>query len=501
MKFNIGRMMSQRAYLCPDREGFVGDGYRYSFKEANARANQFAHYLIEQNVGSGDRVAILCKNNEHIGTTVFGAGKIGAIAVLLNWRLQVPEIEYILNDCTPSALVYDSEFANSVHGLRGKIPVRYYVQKGGEGPDIEFEKALTGRSTEDPESSGGGDDPAIIMYTSGTTGRPKGAVLTHDNLFWSSAAISHTIEWNYDHRFLLVAPLFHIGGLAPLITNIHKGSTTIFMPNFDPVAVWGTVAKERITTMMSVPLMLQAMLMVARAGKVDSSSLKTITCGASSVPESLIRAYLDMGIKVQQVYGITEYSGAVTFWTHQMPLEKCCSQGKPAFHGELKITDPNTGAELPMGEVGEILGKGPMVFKEYWNNREATLAAFSDGWYRSGDLGRKDSEGFFYVVDRLKDMIISGGENIYPAELEAVIITHPAVAETAVVGIPDSRWSEIPVAYVALKPDQKVSAQELIDLCKQRLASYKCVKEVRFVDALPKNPVGKILKTALRERR
>jgi acyl-CoA synthetase (AMP-forming)/AMP-acid ligase II len=324
-------MMGYRAYLSPDREGLVGDGYRYSFSEANARVNQLTDYLKEQGVCRGDRVAILCKNNEHVGATLFAAAKIGAIAVLLNWRLQVPELEYILHDCTPSFLVYDSEFSEAIRELRPKIPVQNYIGKGSDGTDIEFEETLRGRPVKEPESSAGGDDPAIIMYTSGTTGKPKGAVLTHDNLFWSSTGISHTIEWNYDHRFLSIAPLFHIGGLAPLITNVHKGNTTIFMPNFDPVAVWNTVAAERITTMMSVPLMLQAMLMVAKAKPVDASSLKTITCGASSVPETLIRAYLDMGVKVQQVYGITEYSGAVTFWTHDMPLEKSNSQGKPVI--------------------------------------------------------------------------------------------------------------------------------------------------------------------------
>jgi len=499
MKFNVGESMRHRANLSPDREGFVGDGYRYSFKEANARTNQFAAYLREQNIKPGDRVAILCKNNEHVATALFGAGKIGAIAVLLNWRLQVPELEYILKDCNPSMVIYDGEFADTIQDLRSKVAIPSYVRKGAQGPDIEFEATLSGKPTAEFEIVGRGEDPAVIMYTSGTTGKPKGAVLSHNNLFWSSTAISHTIEWNYDHRFLLVAPLFHIGGLAPLITNVHKGTTTIFVPNFDPVAVWATVAKEKITTMMSVPLMLQAMLMVAKSGNVDSSSLKSITCGASGVPEALIRAYLDMGVKVQQVYGITEYSGAVTFWTHEMPLEKCHSQGKPVFHGELKIVDPSTGAELSVDKVGEILCRGPMVFKEYWNNREATQGAFVEGWYRSGDLGRRDSEGFFYVVDRLKDMIISGGENIYPAELEGVISNHPAVAETAVVGIPDSKWGEIPVGYVVLKSGQQVSAQEIIDLCKQRLAAYKCVKEARFLDSLPKNPVGKVLKTVLRE--
>jgi len=230
MKCNVGKMLSHRAYLSPQREGFVGDGYRYSFTEANARANQFARSMQEVGVSKGDRIAILCKNNEHIATTLFGAGKIGAIAVLLNWRFQVPELDYILSDCTPTCLVSDAEFADSVRELRSKRPVRISIQKGPGGGDIEFEHALNGRDVQDVETAVGGTDPAVIMYTSGTTGKPKGAVLTHDNLFWSTAAISHTIEWNYDHRFLLVAPLFHIGGLAPLITNVHKGTTTFFCP-------------------------------------------------------------------------------------------------------------------------------------------------------------------------------------------------------------------------------------------------------------------------------
>ncbi len=433
-----------------------------------------------------------------MGIAIYASAKIGAIAVVLNWRLQKPELEYILNNCKASFLVYDAEFQETVDQLKTTIPARIYVRKGGEGQDVEFEAAISEQPASEPTLIGGGDDPAIIMYTSGTTGKPKGATLTHNNLLWSSLALSHTLDWNYGDRFLLVAPLFHIGGLAPLVTNLHKGATTIFVPNFDPKSVWATIAQEKITSMMSVPLMLQAMLMVARATKIDSSSLKWLICGASAVPESLIRAYLELGIKVQQVYGITEFSGGVTFWLHNMPLEKSHTHGKPIFYSELKIVDPQTGLEKMAGEVGEILCKGPIVFKGYWDNPTATREAFMDGWYRSGDLGVVDEDGYFSVVDRLKDMIISGGENIYPAELEAVIITHPAVAEVAVVGIPDSKWGEIPAAYVVKKTGTSVETEDIVRLCKEKLASFKCVREVRFVDGLPKNPVGKILKNVLK---
>lgn len=498
MGFTIGDMVRHRARFSPSREGFVGQNYRYTFQEVNNRANQWAAYLTAQNVKAGDRVAVLCKNEEHIGTVLFGSGKIGVITVLLNWRLQGAELSYILSDCGATMLVYDAEFAQTVEELKPHIPTRSYVCVGGSEASVDFHEALAGSSADEPAYQGTGDDAAVIMYTSGTTGRPKGAVLSHNNLLASSMAISHSIVWNRDHRFLLMAPLFHIGGLAPLITNVHTGAMTYFLPNFDPGVVWKIIAQEKITTMMSVPLMLQAMLMVAKAMPVDPSSLVTITCGASAVPETLIRTYLEMGVKVQQVYGITEYSGAVTFWTHDMPLETCNSQGKSVFHGELKVVDPATGIELPTGNVGEIVCTGPMTFTGYWNNPEATEAALVDGWYRTGDLGKKDEEGFVYVVDRLKDMIISGGENIYPAELETVILSHEAVAEVAVVGRPDPKWGEIPRAYVVKKPDKEVVAEEIVQLCRERLASYKCVKEVRFVDALPKNPVGKVLKTVLR---
>jgi fatty-acyl-CoA synthase len=500
MRMNIGDTLRFRANLTPDDEGFVGEGYRYTFSEVNKRVNRFAAYLKSEKIVPTERVAILCKNNEHAATAIYGAAKMGAIAVVLNWRLQPAELEYILNNCEASFLLYDAEFQGTVDQFRPLIAARSYMRKGGDGPDVEYEIALSGQPAEEPEIVTGGDDPAVIMYTSGTTGKPKGAVLSHHNLVWSSLGISHTLEWNYRDRFLLVAPIFHIGGLAPLATNVHKGVASIFMPNFDPAGAWNIIAKERITSLMSVPLMLQAMLMVAKAAKVDASSLRWIVCGAALVPESLIRAYLAIGIKVQQVYGSTELSGGVTFWVHHMPLDTCHTHGKPIFYSDVKIVDPTTGKDLPTGHVGEIVCTGPMVFTGYWGNERASRDAMLNGWFRTGDLGKLDEAGFVSVVDRLKDMIISGGENIYPAELEAVITTHPSIAEAAVVGLPDSKWGEIPVAFVVKRVGMELASEDVVRLCKEKLASFKCVRDVRFVDALPKNQVGKVLKTVLRSQ-
>lgn len=498
MHMNLGETLRHRANLTPEQEGFVGEGYRYTFSEVNKRVNRFAAYLTSQEIAVGDRVAILCKNNEHAAAAVYAAAKIGAIAVVLNWRLQVSELAYILNNCKAAFLLYDGEFLATVDQLKQLIPARAYLCCGGSGHDTEYEDALSGQPDLEPEHVAGGNDPAVIMYTSGTTGKPKGAVLSHNNLIWSSLGISQTLDWRFGDRFLLVAPLFHIGGLAPLATNVQKGTTTVFMPNFDPKGVWHVIATERITSMMSVPLMLHAMLMVAKAGPVDSSSLRWIVCGASLVPASLIRGCLDIGINVQQVYGSTEASGGAAFWTLHMPLEKCHTHGKPIFYQDLKVIDPVTGSDLATGQVGEILMKGPMIFLGYWENEGATRDAMRDGWFRSGDLGKFDEDGYVYVVDRLKDMIISGGENIYPAELEAVVVTHPSVAEAAVVGLPDSKWGEIPVAFVVRRPGMELTSEDVVRLCKERLASFKCVREVRFLDALPKNQVGKVLKTVLR---
>lgn len=498
---NIGHMMTNRAYLSPDLEAFAGEGYRYTYGEANARVNQFAAYLKEQNIVKGDRLAILCKNNQYFATALFAAAKVGAVAVPLNWRLQVQELIYIMNNCSPSIIIYDADFSEAIGQLRPSVPASVFIRAGGSGADMGFEEILSAGPANEPEpAKTGGEDTAIIMYTSGTTGKPKGAMLTHNNFLAASIGLSHTIDWRYRDRFLAVAPFFHIGGLAPLVTNVHKGCTVLFMPNFDPVSAWRVIVEEKINNLMSVPLMLLAMLKVPGIEKTDLSCLRTIICGGSPVPEKIIRIYLQMGIKVEQVYGITEYSGAVTFWTHDMPLEKCNSMGKPVFHGNIKIMEPHTGQELPAGEIGEILCGGPQVFKGYWNNPEATAKAIAGGWYHSGDLGKIDEAGFIYVIDRLKDMIISGGENIYSAELENVISTHPSVAEVAVVGIPDSKWGEIPRAYIVKKPGAEISEKDIVGICKENLASFKCVKEVQFTNALPRNAVGKILKNVLKQQ-
>ncbi len=499
MGVNIGKMMANRAYLSPDLAAFIGNGYEYNYQEANERINQLVHFLKENNFFPGDRLAILCRNNEHVITVMFATAKADGITVPLNCRLQGAELTYILNNCGASILVYDEEFAGVVDSIRADILVRKYIVVGKSDTDISYSEALNGRPVIEPQPVTCDEDTAIIMYTSGTTGKPKGAMLTHKNMFFVTAGHSGSVRWNNKFRFLSVAPLFHIGGLAPIITNIHNGCTTVFLPEFNPVNVWKAVEEHKINFMMTVPLMLTFMLNVPDFNKMDLSSLDHIVCGGSIVPGSLIRAFKDINIEVENVFGITEYSGAVTFWNHDMGMDKHESVGKMVFHGGVKIVNPETGEILPAGEIGEICINGPQVFKGYWGNPEETAKVLINGWYHSGDMGKLDEDGFIYVVDRLKDMIVSGGENIYPAEVESVIAEHPGVAEVAVVGMPDDTWGEVPRAFVAKMPGVELTTEDIIALCREKLAKFKVVRDVVFVDYLPRNGVAKVMKTELKK--
>jgi len=500
MDINTGQILANRAFLSPHMEACLGADYRFTFKEANARANRFAGYLAAQGIRRGDRIAVLAKNNEHAVSALYGAAKIGGITVLLNWRLSGSELTYILNDCGADLLFYDGAFLPVVDEIRDRIPARTFLRKDGEGPDPEFEAALAAGSADEPAIQGGGDDPCAIMYTSGTTGKPKGAVLSHNNIHWAALGITQSLRWAHKDRYLLTAPLFHIGGLAPYFTNVHAGVSTYFLPDFDPLRVYQVMAEERINFLMTVPLMLQAMAMVPEDKRPPLPHFRYFICGASPVPASLIRRYDQWNMKICQVYGATEYAGAVSFWTHDIGLDKVTSAGRPVFHGTVKVLAPGGDQALAPGEVGELCLYGPQVFTGYWNNPEATRQVLLDGGYRSGDLGFMDAEGCLTVVDRLKDMIISGGENIYPAEIESVLLTHPAVAEVAVAGRPDDKWGEIPVAFVVPKADADLDEQDIFALCRRELAAFKCVREVRLTDALPKNATGKILKNRLREQ-
>lgn len=483
---NIGQVLTSRASLSGDKVGFMHKDEQITFSEMNERANSFAGYLKQRGLKAGDKMALLCKNNEHVVATFFGAAKLGIIVVVLNHRLQLPELQYIVEHSDAQLLVHDEIFEE----VARQLPIHSIGTRG-----LQEIYAL---KSEEPIVSTANHEPILMMYTSGTTGRPKGALLSHNNLQAASIGLSHTIDWWEQDRFLMVAPFFHIGGFAPLVTNVHVGATMILMEDFSPVEAWKAVQQYQITTMMTVPAMLASMLQTYPVVKPDLSSLRNISCGASAVPPPLILGFRQLGVPIQQVYGITEYTGAVSFWKESQNLEKFDSMGKPVMQGVIRIVDIETQEPVPTGTIGEIVLSGPQVFVGYYKNKEAYHKVVRNNEFFTGDIGYIDDEGFLYVVDRLKDMIISGGENIYSSELELTLAQHPAIEEVAVIGVPNEKWGEVPRAYIVLKSDQQLTEAEVVAFCKENLASYKCVKEVYFIDQLPRNAVGKILKTHLK---
>lgn len=497
MKINVGEWLKNRANLLGQKEGFVGKKGRYTFSEMNERANRFANFLIQQGIQNGDRIALVCKNHEDFVAAFFGSAKVGVMTVPVNWRLQANEKAYIIRHSGAKVIIYDEAFSEEIKEYRALAEI--IICSGESEEDNTFDQIQQAFSKDEPKLATNNEDIILLMYTSGTTGKPKGAMLSHSNLFSASIGLTHTIDWWEQDRFLLVAPFFHIGGFAPLLANVHTGSTSILLEDFEPIKVWKIIEEEKITTMMTVPAMLNFMALTVNKVHTDYTSLRNISCGASAVPIPLINLFKSLDISIQQVYGITEYTGAVSFWKESLDPRKFDSVGKEVMHGELKIVDIETGKELSHGEDGEILCYGPQVFKGYWENEEESAKVLINGWYRTGDIGRIDEDGFLYVIDRLKDMIISGGENIYSAEVEAALSSHPEIAECAVVGIPDEKWGEIPRAYIVKKAASNLDETEIIGYCKRSLASFKVPKEVVFVSQLPRNAVGKILKARLKE--
>ena len=483
---NIGQVLASRATLSGEKVGFIHREEQITFAEMNARANSFSYYLQQQGLKAGDKIALLCKNNEHVVATFFGAAKLGIITVVLNHRLQVPELQYIFEHSDAELLVFDGGFKDSAKQLSSNTICTDELQ------------AIYTTSALEPSYETSDHDPILMMYTSGTTGKPKGALISHINLQAASIGLSHTIDWWEQDRFLMVAPFFHIGGFAPLVTNVHVGATMILMEDFHPVEAWKAIQIHQITTMMTVPAMLAFMLQTYPMVKTDLSSIRNISCGASVVPAQLILGFRQLGIPIQQVYGVTEFTGGVSFWKEAHNKEKYNSMGKAVMQCSIKIVDIETKVPISTGNIGEIVLSGPQVFVGYYKNEESYQQTVQKGELYTGDVGYFDDEGFLYVVDRLKDMIISGGENIYSAELESVLAQHPAVAEVAVVGVPNEQWGEVPRAYIVANEGQLLTETDIISFCKERLASYKCVKEVAFIEQLPRNAVGKILKTHLK---
>ncbi|MFC4529676.1 acyl-CoA synthetase [Sphaerisporangium dianthi] len=486
----LGSWPARRARMTPDRVALRHDGHAWSYGELRERVDRLAHALRGMGVRHGDRVAYLGANHPAFVETLFAAGAAGAIFVPLNTRLTVPELSYIAADAGPAVLVCGPGFEESGAAL----PVERRVTVAED-----YEALLAAADPTPADEPVGLDDPCLILYTSGTTGRPKGATLSHGNLAWNTFNLLVDVELAHDEVALISAPLFHIAALAQtLVPTVLKGGTSILVPSFDVDQTFDLVERERVTVMFGVPAMFAFLAQSPRWEGSDLSSVRHLLCGGAPVPEPLIRTYQERGLTFLQGYGMTETSPGALFLAAEQSVRKAGTAGVPCFFSDVRLVRAD-GEDAAPGEPGEVVVRGPNVMTGYWRRPEDTAAVVSpDGWFRSGDVAVADEDGYIRIVDRVKDMIISGGENIYPAEVEGVLYGHPAVAECAVIGVPDDRWGEVGKALVVLRPGAGAGAGDLLAHLAGRLARYKIPKHVEFVPALPRNGAGKVVKARLR---
>ncbi len=479
----------------------IQNGRHFTYAEMDERSARLGRWLQDRGVGRGDRVAILAYNGPEFFELEFAAGKTGAAMVPLNWRLAQPELEYILGDCAPKVLIHDVEFSGMCDALRCACNIPHGLAIDVENAGNPYDAALASVPPEPALEALTHDDLAMIMYTSGTTGRPKGATITHRMQLYNCINLGFTSRLSPDTIQLVVLPLFHTGGLN-CYTNpvLHAGGQNIIMREFEPAAALDYIGDPAlgITHFFGVPAHYQFMMQAPNFETADLSRLVMCGVGGASCPVPILETWLDRGVPLVQGWGMTETSPAGLFLDIRDTRRKAGSAGKPVMHTEIKIVD-DTGSELPRGKTGELLIRGPNVTPGYWNNPEATAAAFIDGFLKTGDAARMDEEGFVYIVDRWKDMYISGGENAYPAEIESVIYQLPQIAEAAVIGVPDERWGEVGKAIVVLKPGESLTEQEVISHCLANLARFKVPASVAWTDALPRNATGKVLKWELRK--
>jgi fatty-acyl-CoA synthase len=460
--------------------------------------------LQARGVGPGDVVGLLSYNSTEFLATIFAANHLGAIAMPVNWRLAAPELRFILDHSEARALVCDETLVDLANEATHEFPrdlVRVCVSPHAIDGWERF--ADLGRGDHRPRRVAvEGDDLHRLMYTSGTTGRPKGVMLTHANLAWKNFA--HVTEFGFtaDDVGLACGPLYHVGALDLVTTTmIAVGATTMIHRVFDAQQVVDEIERSRVTLVWTAPAMVRAILDVPGIETRDLSSVRVIIAGGEKMPIPFIERLRTTfpSAWFADAYGLTETVSGDTFLDRASTVTKLGSVGRACQYLELDIWDED-GAPVPAGERGEVVLRGPKVFKGYWRDADATAAAFKGGWFHTGDIGVQDDDGYVYIVDRLKDMIVSGGENIASSEVERVLYEHDAVVETAVVGRPDERWGEVPVAFVVLSADATATPEELIEHCQGRLAKFKVPKAVVFIDALPRNPSGKVLKRDLRNR-
>ena len=502
---NVGEWITKRAILQPDKPFLTDEDKTYNNLQFNERVNKTAQALIHWGVTKGERVALLMSNCSEFLEIFFACAKTGAIMVPLNLRLAVPELLYILKDSEPRTLIYSSEFADKVREFKSAdYGPKQYLRHGGENlqEDSTFAELVNGFSEIEPweMENVGLNDPLFIMYTSGTTGEPKGAVLTHQNILFGAIHSLLGYSINKSYKSLVVAPLFHIGALAASVTPvIYAGGSIVISTFYNAAEILKTVCREKINYLFAVPVMFQLITEVEEWKDADLTHVNFFISGGAPIPLPVIKKYQDeKGVGFVQGYALTE-TGRLTSLDLEDSIRKAGSVGKEVFHVNLRIVDEN-GKNLPANQAGEIIVQGPNVFSGYWRKEMATAAAMRGGWFYTGDMGRRDEEGFIYIVGRKVEMIISSGENIYPVEVERAIQSLPQIKEAAAVGIPDEKRGEVVGAFVILHKDARISETEILSALQGKIAPYKIPRKIFFVDEFPRNQAGKVLKRILKNR-
>lgn len=498
MKINIGYWIKKHANVFSEKFAIKSERYSLTYGELNKRVNLLANALKNAGVKKGQRVAILLYNCCEYIEIVFACGKIGAVAVPVNFRSSKKEIEFILNDCTPEFFVFDRDFLENTDCPLSIPPRKLMVSENGKDFASSYEKFLCeGSENESLDETIGGDDLIFIMYTAGTTANPKGVMLTHENIFFQTIN-SWALGIDPKAVGLVLLPLFHTGGMnSSLMPLLHIGATVIIRKKFDPVETLKIIEKEKVSGMVGVPIQYKLISSTVEFEKTDFSSVFALISGGAPLDDGIIKKYRGKGLNFTQGYGLTEASPGVSGMTPDECALKPQSIGRRCLYVDIEIVDEN-GKILPDGVEGEIIVRGPNIMKGYWNNLLETSKTIKDGWLYTGDIGKFDKDGYLYICGRKKDIIISGGENIHPSEIENAILVHKDLLECGVIGVPDEKWGEVPVAFVVRK-NESIKKEDIFNFLEGRIARFKIPKNIEFVKSIPRNAAGKVLREELKK--
>jgi acyl-CoA synthetase (AMP-forming)/AMP-acid ligase II len=503
--------------ICPDRDCVVFEGNRYTFGQVNERSNRLANALANLGVKKGDMVSILQVNCNQYLETYYAVAKLGAVLVPLNFRAKEDEFSYMLDNCGASAIFAGDRYAEMVNSMRAGLPgIKHCISMDAPRGDMHYyEDLISSGSPDDVVADIGDDDMTILMYTAGTTGRPKGVPMTHNSFSVYVLENVDPANPDIDESNLLTVPLYHVAGFQALLAAVYGGRTLVMMRQFEVKEWMDTVQSEKVNRAMLVPTMLKRVIDSPDFDKFDLSSLRVITYGAAPMPFEVIKKAIEVmpDVRFINAFGQTETASTITTLgpedhvisgtteEKEKKLKRLASSiGRPMADVEMKVVDEE-GNELPPGEAGEFVARGPRIMSGYYKDAEKTAKAFTtDGWLRTGDTGYRDEDGYFYLAGRGDDLIIRGGENISPEEVENALYAYPKIEEAAVIGVSDLEWGQEPKAIVVLKQGQSATAEDIMEFCRQKLSSFKRPRAIVFVDELPRNQMGKVLKRVLREK-